>query len=169
MLAHSLLMLPSTKRHKGKKAIRSGSETTVARHFGGGALHLSDGGSFGGTELPKRSKSKKAGAVGRRPDEARGSLAGSTSSPASLFRTGHHRCRLSFKGERKRGRFNCVGRAFVCGARTSCPPACAARSIPSEEACSRYALRRTGCPRSGTRSLPAIGTDHITARTLSSF
>ena len=83
MLAHSLLMLPSTKA-KGKKQFGSGSETTVARHFGGGALHLSDGGSFGGTELPKRSKSKRQGAVGRRPDEARGSLAGSTSSPQAF-------------------------------------------------------------------------------------
>ena len=75
-----MLKLRTTKSKRVKQS-GSGSETTVARCFGGGISHLSDGGSFGGTELPKRSKSKKAGAVGRRPDEARGSLAGSISSP----------------------------------------------------------------------------------------
>ena len=56
------------KKQKGKKEQSgSGSETTVARCFGGGISHLSDGGSFGGTELPGRSKSKKAGAADGRP------------------------------------------------------------------------------------------------------
>ena len=49
------------KKQKGKKQSGSGSETTVARCFGGGISHLSDGGSFGGTELPGRSKSKRQG------------------------------------------------------------------------------------------------------------
>src|SRR5437016_4430266 len=57
LVAHAFV----DKKQKGKKQFGSGSETAVARRFGGGALHLSDGGSFGGTELPGQSKSKEAG------------------------------------------------------------------------------------------------------------
>jgi hypothetical protein len=51
------------KSRRVKEQSGSGSATTVAKCFGGGISHLSDGGSFGGTELPGQSKSKKAGAA----------------------------------------------------------------------------------------------------------
>lgn len=60
-LAQSLLMLRTTKSKRVKKESGSGSETAVARCFGGGTSHLSDGGSFGGTESPGPSKSKRQG------------------------------------------------------------------------------------------------------------
>ena len=69
------------KSKRVKEQSGSGSETTVARCFGGGISHLSDGGSFGGTELPGRSKSKRQGLLMDALYEARGSLAGSISSP----------------------------------------------------------------------------------------
>ena len=59
----------------------SGSATEVERRFGGGTFHLSDGGSFGGTESPKTVESKKAGLLIGGLTEVRGSLAGLISSP----------------------------------------------------------------------------------------
>src|SRR5437762_6533936 len=53
-------------RQQGRRVvIGSGSSAGVARRFGGGGLHLSDGGSFGGTELPfsQRAKGRAADKV----------------------------------------------------------------------------------------------------------
>ena len=54
----------ASRDKKGRRVvIGSGSSAGVAKRFGGGALHLSDGGSFGGTELPKQSKEQKGEAA----------------------------------------------------------------------------------------------------------
>jgi len=63
VLAQPLLSLHATNRQK--VVIGSGSSAGVAKRFGGGALTLSDGGSFGGTELPI-----SQGAKGRAADKA---------------------------------------------------------------------------------------------------
>jgi hypothetical protein len=53
-LAQSLLKDSPDKSTNG-----SGSETAVARRFGGGAFNLKHGGSFGGTELPNNGRRAK--------------------------------------------------------------------------------------------------------------
>ena len=82
MLAHSLLKLSSRKKQKGKKAIRvrlgdNGCEALWGRCFTSERWRL-----FRGNGVAKlKSKSKKAGLLMDGLREARGSLAGSISSP----------------------------------------------------------------------------------------
>ena len=81
--AHAIVGTTVAEAKHDKKAEgshRVSSLIEVVRCFGGGALHLSSGGSFGGTELPITVEGHRARLLVRRPVEARGSLAGLISS-----------------------------------------------------------------------------------------
>jgi len=64
-LAQPLLKPITTRRQKVVNRVSSLIE--VARRFGGGALHLSSGGSFGGTELPVTVRGHKGEAADEAP------------------------------------------------------------------------------------------------------